>query len=577
MARIGSCALAVLCAVAVASAVPFHAEAQLGTNRVQVGEIFPLTVRAQTEGDAKEIPEPQVQLTEGIAKGAVRRSQGSSTSIQIINGSFSKKISTTVTWQIELKAVKPGKWMVGPVTLEGKALGQGEVLVEAGAGSGKADPVTGRAVTNDVVASTILGKKTVYVGEQIPFTWRLDGAKPFQVGKFPDVRTILGNGFWTATPDTQPKIQVTRVGNAQKLRLDIPGSLFALRPGTAKVAGTSLDYQIVEQVVVDPMEAMMRGEDPFEAMMRGGRTRVLQGTTRTPEHSLTVLAVPEKGRPKEFQGGVGKFTLKARLEKDSVRAGEGLNLAITLEGDGQPQGCGAPVWNAPSGIEAYPPEDKWAQAWRAGRIWSILERRVVLVPSQAGTVKLPPVRYAYFDPASHRFVELTVELPALKVLPALASKDRPVAVSGAVAGSVLSSSDRTWILVGKISAVLWGLLALAALGFGLWKLVHRLTSRQARRERALRRLRQDLVKASAISDARKRAAGWRAVLTQRLVLDCGETSRGWTLQETLGWLAAAGWDEERLAKLEALWKGLDAAEFAGVPLDEAGFLAELLQ
>jgi len=567
----------VLCAVAVASAVPFQADAQLGTNRVQVGELFPLTVRAQTEGDAKEIPEPQVQLTEGIAKGAVRRSQGSSTSIQIINGSFSKKVSTTVTWQIELKAVKPGKWMVGPVTLDGKVLGQGEVQVEAGTNGGKADPVTGRAVTNDVVASTILGKKSVYVGEQIPFTWRLDGAKPFQVGKFPDVRTILGNGFWTVTPDTQPKIQVTRVGNAQKIRLDIPGSLFALRPGTAKVAGTSLDYQIVEQVVVDPMEAMMRGEDPFEAMMRGGRTRVLQGTTRTPELALTVLAVPEKGRPKEFQGGVGKFTLKARLEKDSVRAGEGLNLAITLEGDGQPQGCGAPVWSAPSGIEAYPPEDKWAQAWRAGRIWSVLERRVVLVPSQTGTMKLPPVRYAYFDPATHRFVELAVELPPLKVLPALATKERPVSVPGATVGPVLSNSDRAWILVGKISAALWGLLALAASGLGLWKLVRRLTSRQARRERALRRLRQDLAKASSLADARKRAAGWRTVLTQRLVLDCDEASRGWTLQETLAWLAGAGWEEERLAKLETLWKGLDAAEFAGVPLDEVGFLAELLR
>lgn len=576
MARIGRIALAVLCAVAVASAVPFQADAQLGTNRVQVGEIFPLVVRAQTEGDAKEIPEPQVQLTEGIAKGAVRRSQGSSTSIQIINGSLSKQVSTTVTWQIELKAVKPGKWMVGPVTLDGRVLGKGEVLVEAGANGGKADPVTGRAVTNDVVASTILGKKSVYVGEQIPFTWRLDGAKPFQVGKFPDVRTILGNGFWTVTPDTQPKVQVIRKGNGQNIRLDIPGSLFALRPGTAKVAGTSLDYQIVEQVVVDPFEAMRRGEDPFEAMMRGGRTRVLQGTTRTPELGLTVLPVPEKGRPKEFQGGVGKFTLKAKLEKDSVRAGEGLNLAITLEGDGQPQGCGAPVWSAPSGIEAYPPEDKWAQSWRAGRIWSTLERRVVLVPSQAGTVKLPPVRYAYFDPATHRFVELAVELPPLKVLPALATKDRPATMAGMASEPVLSRSDRAWILVGKISAVFWGLLALAALGFVLWKLVRRLTSRQARRERALRRLRQDFAKASAIPDARKRAAGWRALLTTRLVLDCGETSRGWTLQETLAWLAAAGWDEERLAKLEALWKGLDAAEFAGVPLESVPFLQEIL-
>lgn len=574
MARIGSLAL-VLCLAGLAQA-GYRASAQLGAQRVQMGEVFPLIVQAETEGDAKDVPEPKVELAEGIAKGATRRSQGSSTSIQIINGSFSKKVSTTVTWQIELKAVKVGKWLVGPVSVGAQDLGKAEVVVEAGSGGGKADPVTGRAVTNDVVASTLLGKKSVYVGEQIPFTWRLDGTRPFQVGKFPDIRTILGKGFWTVTPDTTPRQQVVTVGNARKLRLDIAGSLFALQPGTAKVAGTSLDYQIVEQVVVDPMEAFMRGEDPFEAMMRAGRTRVLQGTTRTPELSLSVLPVPEKGRPKEFQGGVGTFTLKARLEKDSVRAGEGLNLAITLEGDGQPQGCGAPIWNAPAGIEAYPPEDKWAQAWRSGRVWSSLERRIVLVPSQAGTVKLAPVRYAYFDPKSRKFVELSVDLPALKVLPALPGKEKGRIEASAQTGAVPSGSDRVWIAVGKISAGLWGLFLLAGLAWGGGRLFLRLTSKEARRERTLKRLRLELAKVSALPDPRRRAAGWRSILTRYLVLEAGESSRGWTLQETLASPVIASWPEERRQGLESLWKALDAAEFAGVPLADSGSLSEFL-
>lgn len=564
----------VVCLAGLAQAA-YRASAQLGAQRVQMGEVFPLIVQAETDGEAKDIPEPKVELTEGVVKGATRRSQGSSTSIQIINGSFSKKVSTTVTWQIELKAVKVGKWLVGPVSVGAQGLGQAEVVVEAGSGGGKADPVTGRAVTNDVVASTLIGKKSVYVGEQIPFTWRLDGTRPFQVGKFPDIRTLLGKGFWTVTPDTQPRQQVVTVGNARKLRLDIAGSLFALQPGTAKVAGTSLDYQIVEQVVVDPMEAFLRGEDPFEAMMRGGRTRVLQGTTRTPELSLNVLPVPEAGRPKEFQGGVGSFKLKARLEKDTVRVGEGLNLAITLEGDGQPQGCGAPVWSAPSGLEAYPPEDKWAQSWRSGRVVSSLERRIVLVPSQVGTLKLPAVRYAYFDPATRRFVELVVDLPALKVQPALAAKEKEPAGAG-TAGARLSGADRAWILVGKVSACLWALLLLAGLGWAGWRLFQRLTSKQARRERTLRRLRQELSKVSALSDPRRRAAGWRQILSQFLVLEAGESSRGWTLQETLAAPALQDWSPQRREGLEVLWKALDAAEFAGVELADSGNLSEFL-
>jgi hypothetical protein len=427
-----------------------------------------------------------------------------------------------------------------------------------------------------VTAATLLPRRSVYVGEQIPFVWRLDGTRPFQVAKFPDIRSILGNGFWTVTPDTMPRQQVVTAGNVRKLRLDIVGSLFALRPGTAKVAGTSLDYQIVEQEAIDPMEAILRGEDPFEAMMRAGRTRVLQGTARTPEQGIAVLPVPEKGRPKEFQGGVGKFTLKAHLEKDTVRAGDGVNLAISLEGDGQPQGCGAPVWAAPADVEAYPPEDKWSQAWRSGRVWSALERRIVLVPSRAGTFKLAPVRYAYFDPSTRRFEELSIDLPALKVLPALASKVPAPDRSSGPAVQELSRSDRNWILVGKVSAALWALLGLGALGLGGWRLVRNLASPKARRERAIRRLRQELSKAGALKDARKRAAAWRELLTRRLVLDLGEVSRGWTLLETVAVLRARGWSEEDLSSFEALWKDLDAAEFAGVELGRVEFLSRLL-
>jgi hypothetical protein len=575
MARTGKLGILILGLATACLAVDFRASARLGAQRVQVGEIFPLIVQAETDGDAKDLPEPTLTLAEGIVKGAVRKNQGSSTSIQIINGAFSKKVSTSVTWQIELRAAKPGKWMVGPVSLGGKALGQGEVLVEAG--SGKADPVTGKSVSSDVVASTLLARKNVFVGEQIPFTWRLDGTKPFQVGKFPDIRTILGTGFWTVTPDTIPRQQVVTVGNVRKLRLDIVGSLFALRPGAAKVAGTSLDYQIVEQVVVDPMEAFLRGEDPFEAMMRGGRTRVLQGTARTPELGLSVLPVPDKERPPEFQGGVGKFTLKARLEKDSVRAGDGVNLVLSLEGDGQPQGCGVPVWTAPAGIEAYPPEDKWAQSWRAGKVWSSLERRIVLVPSQAGTIKLPAVRYAYFDPVNRKFQMLTVELPSLRVLPPVASKERNQDKLRAQDAPVLSKADRIWIAVGKVSAALWALLLTGLLAYGVWRWVRRLISAKARRERALRRLRQEASRVPALSDSRKQAMALRRILTELLVLDHGEASRGWTLQETIHALVATGWDEERALRLESLWKALDAAEFAGVPLDSAKSIGEFLQ
>jgi len=565
MARIGSLLLCALAAGAVHAAAPFQASAQLTAERVQVGETFPLIVQAQTEGDGKELPEPQVALTEGFAKGAVRRSQGSSTSIQIVNGSFSKKVMTTLSWQIDLKAVKVGTWQVGPVTLAGRNLGQGQVTVEAG----RTDPNTGK-VSHDVTAATLVGKKTVFVGQQLPFTWRLEAHRQFQVKKFPDVRGILGNGFWTATPDTQPKMQVIAQGNSRMGRLDVPGSLFPLRPGTAKLAGTSLDYQIVEQEAIDPFEAFFAGRDPFSA----GRTRVIEGTARTQEIPLVILPLPEKNRPASFQGGVGTFKLEAHLEKDSVRAGDGVNLVVTLEGDGQPQGSGTPVWKAPAGLEAYPPEDKWSQGWKGARLWATLERRIVLVPAQAGKLKLPPVTFSYFDPETRSYRELSVELPALRVLPSLRKNGDTDTSKASLQGTVLSGKDRFWILFGKVSAAIWGLLLAGGLVTGIVTLVRRATSPAARRRRAFAKLRQELSKVRTVTDSRKRALGLRNILCAILVWELGELSRGWTLQETVE--ALQTWPEERRERLTQLWKDLDAAEFAGTELAPDSLLSELL-
>ena len=563
MARIGRLFAFVALASSLALAAGYQASAQLSTDRVQAGETFPLIVQAQTEGDAKEIPDPQVQLPAGITKGGVHKSQGSSTSIQIINFQMTKKVFTTVTWQIDLRAVKTGTWTVGPVTLGGKNLGQGQVTVTAG----RPDPVTGK-ISHDVTAATLVGKRSAYVGQQIPFTWRLEATRPFQVKKFPDVRSILGNGFWSAAPDTQPRLQVVGLGNGgRKGRLDIPGSLFPLRAGSFRLPVTSLNYQIVEQEAVDPFQALMAGLDPFAA----GRTRVIDGTASTQAVPLQVRALPEKGRPASFQGGVGTFTLKAHLEKDTVRAGEGVNLVLSLEGDGQPQGSGNPVWEAPKGVEAYPPEDKWSQAWKSGRLWASLERRIVLVPDQAGTLKLPSARFGYFDPVAGEYRELTVEVPALRVLPALHKAD---AAKGASSGQELSGRDRFWIIFGKVSAVLWGLLLCAGLAWAIFVLVRRYASPAARRRRALVRLRHELSKIPRGGDSRLRARLLRSLLTEFLVWEVGEHSRGLTLQETLEALPA--WSEELREGLSGFWKDLDAAEFAGVEPPDPAFLATLL-
>ena len=104
--------------------------------------------------------------------------------------------------------------------------------------------------------------------------------------------------------------------------------------------------------------------------------------------------------------------------------------------------------------------------------------------------------------------------------------------------------------------------------------VRRATSPAARRRRAFAKLRQELSKARTVTDSRKRALALRNILSQTLVWELGELSRGWTLQETVE--ALQTWPEDRRERLVQLWKNLDAAEFAGVELEPDPLLSELL-
>jgi hypothetical protein len=556
MVRTGSRVALLLGAwVAAASAAVLETQAQIAARQARVGEQVPLIVTVTVDDDGKELPWPEVQLPAGLSIASKDRSQSSSEQVSIINFKMTRKRTTQVQFVLNMVASKPGNYAVGPVVHQGRDLGRGELrIVDA---------------PQDIRIATLVGKKSVYVGQQVPFTWRLTADRPFEVRKFPDVRTALGNGFYSASPDSQRlQMQVVEENGRRVGRLDLTGALFPLKPGKQTLPGTSMDYRIVEEVGgMDPFEAMMSGRDPFEAM--AARRRVIDGSARTQEVPLEIKAVPDTDRPSSFQGGVGDFKLEATLEKDSLRAGDGTTLTLVLDGDGQPQASGIPLWAAPDGVEAYPPQDDWTRTWKNGVLRTRLVRRIVVVPRQSGRIPLDSVRFAWFDPAKKNFQERALALPTLKVAPAPASSRLDTSRASRRPGeAVLQPVDRFWIAFGKVSAALWSLLALSGLGWLLWRWVRDRLSLPARQRRRLLALRKRLAHLPAPKDEKVGAGQIRQILTDALAVRLGEDSRAWTSHEAQEKAPGLlGWAPEQASELGDLLTALQATEFAGFPLD----------
>ena len=129
---------------------------------------------------------------------------------------------------------------------------------------------------------------------------------------------------------------------------------------------------------------------------QGGRDRPFAFRRR-----LTVAHVPERGRPPEWNGAIGRFVAEGlQISKDKPEVGEPIRLRAILTGDGNLD-------------RILPPELKGDETWD---VLPATERRrhaedqrmfvYTLVPRLPGKLRTPAVRLATFDPATKTFSRL---------------------------------------------------------------------------------------------------------------------------------------------------------------------------
>jgi oxygen tolerance protein BatD len=171
---------------------------------------------------------------------------------------------------------------------------------------------------------------------------------------------------------------------------------------------------------------------------------------------LDVRPIPNAGRPAEFTGAVGRFTLAADATPRSAAVGESVKLALAFEGEGD-----LALFEPPSlaDLDGFHVRGRIESTDAGGR------RRTVtydLAPLRAGAGEIPPIAFAWFDvrdPAGYR----TLRTPAIPLdvrpskesaAPSPAPTMPPVA-EPAVAPVAPRASPRSlapWLAAGALAA-----------------------------------------------------------------------------------------------------------------------------
>jgi hypothetical protein len=256
-----------------------------------------------------------------------------------------------------------------------------------------------------------IDKQKAFKGEQIIVSYylyaRVRTSSP-QIDKFPTLNGFLREDLeMPAMGQRLETDQVVLDGVAYQRALLTRYAAYPLKEG--KLTIDPLSIKLVYYGTDFPMDQ----DDPittfFQQLVPGAR----QGTARSEPVTVEVESLPDAGRPPNFSGGVGDFTLASAVDKYELRANEALTLTLKVEGRGNVASIEEPKAKWPDTLELYESKGR-AKTGKGGVGEKIFE--FLLIPRAPGKLKLPGIDMAFFDPVKREYVARTTEPIELNVL-----------------------------------------------------------------------------------------------------------------------------------------------------------------
>lgn len=505
-------------------------------------------------------------------------SAGTSQNISIVNGQF----NATYSYKYVLTPKRKGKFQIGPISVQGggKRATTGAITIEVVEGAGDAGAPTpgrsgsGRPSTNkqpdEVMIKTVVDRRSAYVGEAVTLTFQLFTRVRFWSD--PEYTPPSTEGFWKEDLPPQNRYN-TEVDGAAYRVTEIKTALFPTKPGELTIGPARLSFEGNTLGSGDPF-------DIFSGMRRGIRGGRGKRELETDPITIRALPLPEEGKPKGFTGTVGRFDLRASIDRDEVKANEPITLTVEITGEGNIRTANIADLEMSESFKVY---DSGASSDISKENYRVRGKKTytrVVVPRYGGEYTIPPVSFSFFDPKRKEYVtRKSASFPIKVDGPAHdpETEKREVERRKSDLHYLKGDADPEWAKRGgsfPAAAVIAGNalpLALLGIGYTLRKRRDRLSSDRiwARRQRADGEARKALSRAKSALDGpdpREFAARLDQAL-QGYIRDKGNLPVGaLTRRDLIRELRGRGLDEELADRLERLLRQCDRGRFAGASL-----------
>ena len=359
--------------------------ASVDRTNMTMSDVLTLTLRI--EGVTNVHPLPQAPVISGLVLvGTERKSHQT-----FVQGALSAHFEFIFKYQ----PLRTGSIDIEPINviLDNTVHITDPITVNVTGGSGATQLPSGTPpqptslVGQDFFAESEVDDETPYIGQQITYTLRFYSANAFArpIYDAPDFA-----GFWNPGRSNEEE-------------------------SLADVAGRS--YRVTEvNTILFPTLAGALKIEPTNVSVRGGLMGSSVSQYPTRQIDLNVRPLPP-GEPDAFTGAVGRYSIAAEVDLNTVDPGEPVTLTLKVTGEGNMESLPAPEWPEVPGWRSFDSDAPFQMSILDGKVRGSREFTRVFIPSVSGSHEFPPVEYSYFDPYDEEYVTLTSQSFTVEVLP----------------------------------------------------------------------------------------------------------------------------------------------------------------
>jgi hypothetical protein len=480
------------------------------------------------------------------------------------------------TYHFEVRPLRTGLLVLPPFTVELNGVKQQTTPQRIQVTSGESRPL--------LICEVSASSETVYVGQAVDLTLEIWIRKYMHAG-----RPIGVNAMWQiwASLDVRnsslgvfSEADLGRPATSEGRRKDedgVPREFYVYKLTVTRTPTTAgpFDFGAIQFAYTYPVRLTT---DVF-GQMSLQRSMQLREQPKLPE--LIVKSIPTEGRPADYNGAVGRYTIHAEARPNKVAVGDPITLTLTVRGAGPFDSLSAPrLDRVPALTKDFevPAETLAGSLTATGKSFTQTIR-----PLREDVIQIPPVPMSYFDPATGRFAtSLTDPIPiqvvaAERVDPSnLRGSDEPAPrpqLRETTEGLLANFADPDSALTDqtpRIGPIGWGILAALPLVY-FSTLIYQWRTDRFRSDVALRRRSRaySAARKALASNGRSSPDAIASALLGYIADRCNAPAGGLTRMDAVRLLSERSLGVEKVQAVDDLLGSLEQARYGGGPAGDA--------